>query len=62
MENKNFKDLKLWQEARSLVKDVYEATKRFPDSEKYCLGIPNEESSDISSFQYCRRNRKKYKQ
>lgn len=33
----NFRELKIWQKARSLVKDVYDATKSFPQSEIYGL-------------------------
>lgn len=31
----NYKELVIWQKARVLVKDVYELTKSFPESEKY---------------------------
>lgn len=33
----NFKELKVWQNARVLVKDVYLATMDFPTEEKYGL-------------------------
>lgn len=33
----NFKELKVWQLSRQLVKDVYELTASFPTSEKYGL-------------------------
>lgn len=33
----NFKELKIWQNARSFVKDVYIATSNFPQEEKYGL-------------------------
>jgi len=29
----NFRDLKIWQKSRLLVKDIYEATKLFPKEE-----------------------------
>ncbi len=31
----NFKELIIWQKARTLVKDVYVAVKSFPDDEKF---------------------------
>ncbi len=33
----NFKELKVWQISRQLVKDVYELTTQFPSEEKYGL-------------------------
>lgn len=33
----NFKELKVWQLSRQLVKDIYEVTSDFPSSEKYGL-------------------------
>ena len=33
----NFKELKVWQLSRALVKDIYEVTADFPSSEKYGL-------------------------
>lgn len=33
----NFKELKVWQISRSLVKEVYEITTSFPSTEKYGL-------------------------
>jgi four helix bundle protein len=33
----NFKELKVWQKSRSLVKDVYMLTRIFPDEEKFVL-------------------------
>jgi four helix bundle protein len=33
----NFKELKVWQLSRSLVKEVYEITANFPPTEKYGL-------------------------
>ncbi len=33
----NFKELKVWQLSRSLVKEIYEVTAAFPSSEKYGL-------------------------
>lgn len=33
----NFRELKIWQKARYLVKDIYDATKSFPQSETYGL-------------------------
>ena len=33
----NFKELKVWQLSRSLVKEIYEITAEFPASEKYGL-------------------------
>ena len=33
----NFRDLKVWQKARLIVKDVYFLTKNFPNDEKYAL-------------------------
>ncbi len=33
----NFKELKVWQSSRQLVKEVYELTAGFPSSEKYGL-------------------------
>ena len=33
----NFKELKVWQLSRRLVKEVYETTKSFPAEEKYGL-------------------------
>lgn len=34
---KNFKDLKVWQRSRELVKDVYLISRTFPAEEKYGL-------------------------
>jgi len=31
----NYKDLKVWQKGRELVKDVYHRTESFPDSERF---------------------------
>lgn len=33
----NFKELKVWQEAMSLAKEIYSTTKNFPSEEKYGL-------------------------
>ena len=33
----NFKELKIWQLSRNLVKDVYLLTKKFPDDERFGL-------------------------
>ena len=33
----NYKELKVWQFARNLVKVTYQITKRFPDEERYGL-------------------------
>jgi four helix bundle protein len=33
----NFKDLKVWQKARILVKEVYQASYGFPEEEKFGL-------------------------
>ncbi|MCG8579545.1 MAG: four helix bundle protein, partial [Bacteroidales bacterium] len=33
----NFKELKVWQKARVLVKDIYHLTKQLPEDEKYGL-------------------------
>ena len=33
----NFKELKVWQGSRNLVKEIYEMTSNFPSSEKYGL-------------------------
>src|SRR6187455_137365 len=33
----NFKELKVWQLSRDLVKEIYEVTAEFPSSEKYGL-------------------------
>ncbi len=33
----NFKELKVWQLSRNLVKEIYEITSNFPVSEKYGL-------------------------
>ena len=33
----NFRELKVWQKARAIVKDVYLLTKQFPNDEKYAL-------------------------
>jgi len=33
----NFKELKVWQEAMGLAKDIYSTTKSFPGEEKYGL-------------------------
>ena len=33
----NFKELKVWQLSRGLVKEIYEVTANFPSSEKYGL-------------------------
>lgn len=33
----NFRELKVWQKARAIVKDVYLLTKKFPNDEKYAL-------------------------
>jgi len=37
MRGHNFRELKIWQKARELVKTVYEATKSYPQSEIYGL-------------------------
>ena len=37
MSRHNFKELKVWQKARTLVVDVYKITKYFPEEEKYAL-------------------------
>lgn len=41
---RNFRELKVWQDARKLVKDIYLITKVLPDGEKYGL---------ISQIQRC---------
>lgn len=33
----NFKELKVWQLSRNLVKEIYEITSEFPSTEKYGL-------------------------
>ena len=33
----NYKEFKVWQKGRSLVKDIYHLTNGFPDSEKFGL-------------------------
>ena len=33
----NFKELIVWQKSRSLVKDIYELTKKIPDDERFGL-------------------------
>lgn len=33
----NFKELKVWQKGRSLVKEVYMMTKQFPEDERFGL-------------------------
>ncbi len=33
----NFKELKVWQKARILVKKIYDITRKFPDEEKFVL-------------------------
>ena len=33
----NFKELKVWQQAMNLVKEIYTYSKKFPSDEKYCL-------------------------
>lgn len=35
MAKHNFKDLLIWQKSRDLVKELYEITATFPDSEKF---------------------------
>jgi four helix bundle protein len=37
MNRHNFKELKVWQKARVMVKDIYTITMSFPDTEKYGL-------------------------
>jgi four helix bundle protein len=37
MRGHNFRELKIWQKARELVKSVYDATKNYPQSEMYGL-------------------------
>ncbi len=37
MNRHNFKELKVWQKARAMVKDIYTITMLFPDTEKYGL-------------------------
>lgn len=34
---KNHKDLDVWKKSISLVIEIYEQTKKFPDEEKFCL-------------------------
>lgn len=34
---RNFRELEVWKEARMLVKDIYNTTKRLPSSEQYGL-------------------------
>lgn len=34
---RNFRELKVWQDARQLVKDIYLITQLLPDTEKYGL-------------------------
>ncbi len=33
----NFKELKIWEKSRELVKQIYQVTKQFPSSEKFTL-------------------------
>ncbi len=33
----NFKELKVWQKTRVMVKEVYEISSKFPDTERYNL-------------------------
>lgn len=35
MKKHNYKELKIWQKSRELVKDIYVLSKKFPDSEKF---------------------------
>jgi four helix bundle protein len=37
MKPHKFKELKIWQKARQLVKDIYEVSQSFPSSETYGL-------------------------
>ncbi len=37
MSEPRFKKLRVWQEGMNLVKEIYEITKNFPESEKYGL-------------------------
>ncbi|RKN78611.1 four helix bundle protein [Ulvibacterium marinum] len=34
---RNFRELKVWQDSRNLVKEVYSLTKKLPETEKYGL-------------------------
>lgn len=34
---RNFRELKVWQDARQLIKDIYLITQLLPDTEKYGL-------------------------
>lgn len=44
---RNFRELKVWQDARILVKEVYSISKLSPDSEKFGL-IPQIQRASIS--------------
>jgi four helix bundle protein len=35
--SQDFKNLKVWQEARELVKDIYQITEKFPMNEQYAM-------------------------
>lgn len=35
----SFTDLEIWKKARSLKNEIFELTKTFPESEKFCLTI-----------------------
>ncbi|MGC8819450.1 MAG: four helix bundle protein [Athalassotoga sp.] len=37
MDEPRFKKLRVWQESMKLTKEIYEATKDFPQNEKYGL-------------------------
>ena len=37
MAGHNFKNLKIWKEGMNLVKETYDLTRTFPESEKYIL-------------------------
>lgn len=43
----SFEKLEVWNDARELVKLIYEATKNFPNSEKY--GLANQMNSSVVS-------------
>ncbi len=35
--SRSYKELEVWKEAKKLVTEIYQITKKFPDDEKYCL-------------------------
>ena len=48
MRNHNYKELKIWQKAREMVKLIYDATKSFPQSEIY--GIQGQARRAVASI------------